>query len=103
MWVRRRAKKKCAPKARIHGLVAPQETTRFETKGDVVFSTVFPKSFPKRNLRMCIPVTAFRRISSDYHCAIGRSARERNLTYAFASKSMKIPNRDSISVAEVVE
>jgi hypothetical protein len=37
-------------------LVAPQGTTRHETKGDIVFSTVFPKSFPKRNLRMCIPV-----------------------------------------------
>jgi hypothetical protein len=37
-------------------LVAPQGTTRDETKGDVVFSTIFPKSFPKRDLMMCIPV-----------------------------------------------
>jgi hypothetical protein len=37
-------------------LLVPQGTTRHETKGDVVFSTIFPKSFPKRNLMMCIPV-----------------------------------------------
>jgi hypothetical protein len=37
-------------------LVAPQGTTRHENKGDVVFFTIFPKSFPKRNLVMCIPV-----------------------------------------------
>jgi len=51
-------------------LVAPQGTTRHETKGDVVFSTIFPKSFPNRKLMMCIPVTALRRISSDFSCAI---------------------------------
>jgi len=37
-------------------LVAPQGTTRDETKGDIAFSTIFPKSFPKRILKMCIPV-----------------------------------------------
>jgi hypothetical protein len=37
-------------------LVAPQGTTAHETKGDTVFSIIFPKSFPKRNLGMCIPV-----------------------------------------------
>ena len=31
------------------------------------------------------------------------AGRERNLSYAFASKSTKTSNRDSISVAEVVE
>ena len=37
-------------------LVAPQGTTSHETKGDIVFSTVFPKSFPTREIRMCIPI-----------------------------------------------
>ncbi len=37
-------------------LVAPQGTTSHDSKGDMVFSTVFPKFFPKRILRMYIPV-----------------------------------------------
>jgi hypothetical protein len=40
-------------------LVAPQGTTHYENKRDRIFSTVFPKFFPKRNLWMCIPLTPF--------------------------------------------
>jgi hypothetical protein len=84
-------------------LVAPQGTTRHETKGDVVFTTLFPKSFPKLILRMCIPVY----YTSSYLFAPSlchrTKRREQNLSYAFASKSTKTFNRDSISAAEVVE
>jgi hypothetical protein len=80
-------------------LVAPQGTTSPESKGDILFSTVFPKFFPKRILRMCIPLYC---TSSYQPCAIGGSGREQNISYAFAIKSTKTLNRDSISVAEVV-
>jgi hypothetical protein len=95
---------KNAPRGRVYMLlVAPQGTTSHENKGDAVFSTIFPKFFPKRILRMCIPV--FRTSSYFFvlRFAIGRSGRERNLSYAFAIKSTKTLNLDSISVAEVVE
>jgi hypothetical protein len=96
-------RRKLFVKNNLFSLVAPQGTTIYETKGDIIFSTVFPKFFPKRILRMCIPVTALLRTSSYYPCAVGRSGREGNLSYAFAIKSTKTLNRDSISVAEVVE
>lgn len=34
----------------------PQGTNCCENNGDIVFSTVFPKSFPTREIRMCIPI-----------------------------------------------
>ena len=47
-------------------LVAPQGTTGDENKGDMVFSTVFPKPFPTREIRMCIPICCtLRRTSQD--------------------------------------
>lgn len=47
-------------------LVAPQGTTGYENKGDMVFSTVFPKPFPTREIRMCIPICCtLRRTSQD--------------------------------------
>ena len=62
----KKGKEKRAPKARMIFLVAPQGTTGYENKGDMLFSTVFPKPFPTREIRMCIPICCtLRRTSQD--------------------------------------
>jgi hypothetical protein len=44
-------------------LVAPQGTTGIENKLDTVFSTAFPKSFPTREIRRCIPICGVLRLN----------------------------------------